>query len=104
MAEKNFTKKRYVKSGTKTKDFGDGGEIINLDLNLADLSSLPVNAGGYVKICLAKLRTPDKFGNSHAVYENDFVPDKSKGAGKAYTPATQGRASYKKNDDSALPF
>lgn len=74
------TKKNYIRGSAKRVSFSDGGEVLNLDLNLQDLNSLPVSDRGYVKIVVARRRSPDTYGNTDYVYENTFVPDKTKGS------------------------
>ncbi len=78
---KSTKKKNYISGGAKKVTFGDGGSIINLDLKLEDLNSLPVSEKGYIRIVVAERSTVDQYGNSHYVYENTFVPDKSKAKG-----------------------
>jgi hypothetical protein len=72
------TKKNYIRGSAKQVEFADGGVLINVDLNLQDLNSLPVSERGYVRVTIAKRTSPDTYGNTHYVFENQFVPDKSK--------------------------
>jgi hypothetical protein len=85
----DFTKKKknYIRGSAKQVEFADGGILLNVDLNLQDLNNLPVSDKGYVRLSIAKRSAPDTYGNSHYVYENAFVPDKSKGKGGAPAPA-----------------
>lgn len=71
-------KKNYISGGARRVEFGDGSSIINLDLKLAELNDLPVSEKGYIRLTVSERKEVDQFGNSHSVYENDFVPDKSK--------------------------
>ena len=81
------TKKNYISGGAKKVTFPDGGSIINLDLKLEDVNNLPVSEKGYVRLVVAERSTTDQYGNTHYVYENQFVPDKSKAKGAAASPA-----------------
>ena len=74
--------KRYLKGSAKLRTFEDGGELINVDLNLEDLSSLPITESGYIKITLSRKKEVDQYGNAYSIFENDFVPDKSKAPAK----------------------
>ena len=100
MAKKST--KNYISGGAKEVRFNDGGTIINLDLKLEDLNSLPVSDKGYIRIVVAQRSTVDQYGNTHYVYENTFVPDKSKGK----TPASQApqKPSFSSPKKSGLPF
>ena len=77
---KNFTKskKNYVKGSAKLVTFATG-ELINLDLNLESLSSLPITPSGYVKITLSRRSEPDQYGNHYSIYENEFKPTAKEG-------------------------
>lgn len=50
------------------------GTIYNLSLKLEDLKKLPTNDAGYIKLTLSELKSPDKYDNTHTVYENDYKP------------------------------
>ena len=71
-------KKNYISGGARKVEFGDGSSIINLDLKLSDLNDLPISEKGYIRLTVSDRKEVDQFGNTHSVYENDFVPDKSK--------------------------
>lgn len=71
-------KKNYISGGARRVEFGDGSSIINLDLKLSDINDLPVSEKGYIRLTVSERKETDQFGNTHSVYENDFVPDKSK--------------------------
>lgn len=92
----NTTKKNYLKGGAKEKKFDNGSSIINIDFLLSELQALPINERGYVKVTVSQLREPDKFGNTHSVYENDFKPSKSE---KATV-----NSDFKKRPTDRLPF
>jgi hypothetical protein len=86
--------KIYVGSG---KEFGKYGDV-NIDICLSDLPAewrkkSEKNGKIYIKLTVSKKKEADKYGNTHAVSVNTFVPDK-----KADTkPKTEA-----KSDD--LPF
>ncbi len=84
MADSTKQPKRYVKGSAKEVIFNNGGSLINIDLSLEDLKKLTANKTGYIKITVAKLKTPDKFGNTHQIYENTF---KSEAGAKKDSPA-----------------
>lgn len=95
----NKSTRNWIKGSARSVKFANGGEIINLSLNLDELNKLPNNKG-YIQISIATKEETDQYGNTHSVYENDFKPEKQTGA-KAktnYTPKTQEEA------DDDLPF
>jgi len=94
------TSKNYIRGGAKEVTFNDGGKIINLDLNLEDLNSLPVSEKGYIRLVVAQRASTDQFGNTHYVYENTFKPDASKAKGGA----TQAPKVNKPGYDKGHPF
>lgn len=97
---KSSTKKNYIGGGAREVTFADGGSVINLDLKLDDLNGLPVSERGYIRLVVARRQETDQYGNSHYVYENTFVPDKSKATGPAKGPTGAGKptvtATFKK--------
>lgn len=107
----NFTttkKKNYIKGSARQKQFDNGGTVINLDLLVSEVQAI-ANEKGYAKITLSELREPDMYGNTHSIYQNDWVPDaKATPQGvKDLLPAKQatkpaGKKSYDATDD--LPF
>ena len=82
MAISTKKEKNYISGSARQVDFESGDPIINLDLKLEDLNNLPVSEKGYIRLTVAKRKSPGNYGETHSVYENDFVPDKSKGAAK----------------------
>ena len=103
----DFTKKKkqYVKGSAKAHNFDDGGQLINVDFNLAALGELPITPTGYVKITLSKLKEKDRFGNDYSMYVNDFVPQKqtTNGSEKSTSPAAFTKAKAAPTTDD-LPF
>lgn len=102
----NFTgkKRNYIKGSAKEVKFANGGSIVHIDILLEDLYRLPVNKSGYIKLSLSALPSPDKFGNTHSLFENDFVP-KAQGAiapAQAPKPTTPTRSSRPSTND--MPF
>ena len=80
MAVTSFRKKNYIKGGAREMHFDNGGSNIKVDLYKEALDQLPVNANGYIKLIIAPLKNVDKFGNTHCVYENDFMSQKVTGS------------------------
>ncbi len=86
----SIKKKNYLKGSAREVKFSNGGSIINVDFLLSELQALPVNEAGYVKIVIAEnSKGPDRFGNTHSVYENDFVPSKEASEAKKAQLAAQ---------------
>ena len=90
--------KNYLRGGAKLVTFPDGGELINLDLKLEELNSLPVNDNGYVKITLSRKPAVDQYGNAYSVFENDFVPDGKK------KPSVAGPSNSRPKASNNSPF
>lgn len=93
------TTKNYIGGGAREVKFGDGGSLINVDLKLEDLNNLPVSERGYIRLVVAPRKDTDQFGNTHSIYENTFVPDKSKAPATATKsapskPTISGPAKY----------
>ena len=61
--------KEYVGKG---KTFGKF-EQVKIGLKLADLKA---NDRGWVNLVVAKMKEPDKYGNTHMVYVDDYDPKK----------------------------
>lgn len=102
---KTSTKKNYIRGSARQVTFSDGGSVVNIDLNLEDINSLPVSDSGYVRITLAQRQSADQYGNTHYVYENTFVPDKTKGKGASAPAApTKPTVGFKKAGNSGVPF
>jgi len=68
---KNFVKWSAKKFNTKF------GEILNLSLSMEDLESLP-QTNGYIKMSIAPRKEVGPYGDTHYVYENEFVADPAK--------------------------
>jgi len=75
MSDSTKKSKNYIKGSAKQVIFDNGGDLINVDLKLEDLQKI-ANERGYVRIVVAPLRSTDSYGNTHSIYENDFVPKK----------------------------
>lgn len=91
--------RNWIKGSAREITFGNGGSIINLSLNFDELEKLP-REKGYIRISVASKESPDNYGNTHSVYENDFVPDKSKAGTAKSSPASRTQEST----DDDLPF
>ena len=96
-------KKNYLKGSAKQRDFGPDNYIINIDLLLSDLQAkCPVNERGYVKISISKLKEPDQYGNTHSIYQNDFVPSTT--YKKEVAAPVENPAALRKRPTDDLPF
>jgi len=70
--------KNYIKGSAREAAFSRGrGDIINIDLFVPDLDEI-ANEKGFAKITVYRRREIDDYGNTHYMFENTFVPDKSK--------------------------
>jgi len=63
--------KNYVGSWREFT-FDNGWSIVNISMKLEDLQKLPVTKG-YIRLTVAPKREEDQYGNTHMVYENDYV-------------------------------
>jgi hypothetical protein len=77
----NKTDTNYIRGSARKFTFDNGGETLNVSLNLEDLQSLP-SIKGYVQITIAERKSPDQYGNTHYIKENTFKADKTKGSPK----------------------
>lgn len=82
MSENKAKKPRkYIKGSAKEPEFSrDRGDIINIDVYVPELEDF-VNEAGYAKITIYRRREIDDYGNTHYMFQNEFVPDKSKAKG-----------------------
>ena len=64
--------KKYVGNGKAIE--GKFGTFFNLSLNINDLNKIEPNDKGYIKISMSQLKQPDKYGNTHTVYEHKYKP------------------------------
>ena len=79
--------KTYVGKG-RIKTFTNGGSIIRIGIRPEQLTA---NEKGYCNLCIAEMKEPDKYGNTHTVYLDDWKPEKKD-------------APAKHTDDDPLPF
>lgn len=70
-------------------------EMMNVSISLENLQRLPQNKW-YVKFTIAERREIDQYGNTHCIFENNYVwnPDNTPDEGKDNLPS----------DDEELPF
>lgn len=92
MAEKNF-----IKGGCKEIQT-QYGSIMNVNLNLEQLNTLPVDKYGNIKLTIMKRREVGQYGDTHYAIENTFVPAGEEGG----APAGEGSAPAKEEED--MPF
>lgn len=57
----------------KKIEFENGGHILNGSVSFEKLKAY-ANDKGYVRITIARNREPGKFGNTHAIYINEWKP------------------------------
>jgi hypothetical protein len=67
-----MAEKKYVGNSKAIK--GKFGVFYNLSMKLDDLMKLPTNEKGYIRVTMSELKEPDKFGNTHTLYHDDYVP------------------------------
>lgn len=72
--------KNYIR-GTAKQAETKFGKIINLTLNVDDLKKLPIYKG-YWRLSVAERKEVGQYGDTHYVYENDFVWEPQETASK----------------------
>lgn len=50
------------------------GKMINVSLRKADLDKLPVSEKGFIRLTISERKEIGKFGDTHSVFENTYVP------------------------------
>jgi len=97
--------KKYVRGTARMHKFEAGGYVINFTVNIEDLKEFEKD-GGWVNLSMAPRKEVDNYGNTHSMYLNTFVPDKSKGGKKPNAPSAvpvpDGLGGKDEEDD--LPF
>lgn len=71
--ESNFIKASAREFTTQSWKTG-----FNIDINIADLERLPVDRHWYVKLTMRARKEKWKYGDTHFLVENDFVPEKQR--------------------------
>lgn len=84
--------KNYVKWSAKLVKT-QFGEIINVSLNVEDLQRLP-QSKWYVKLTIAARKEVGQYGDTHYIYENDYVGNN----------ANQWSSDNGSKEDEELPF
>ena len=68
--------RRFVKGSAKKRTFENGGEVIKVNLSIADLLRLPMNRKGYVYLEIAsKKNWPDEYGRTHNISLDEYDPE-----------------------------
>lgn len=68
--------KRFIKGSAKKKTFENGGEVIKVNLSVADLLRCPMNRKGYVYLEIAsKKNWPDEYGRTHNISLDEYDPE-----------------------------
>jgi len=81
MENKAKKPRKFIKGSAVEPEFSrDRGDILNIDVYVPELEDF-VNEKGYAKITIYRRREIDDFGNTHYMFQNEFVPDKSKAKG-----------------------
>jgi len=93
MAEKNFIKWGCKEIPTQY------GSIMNLNLNIEQLNTLPVDKYGNIKLTLMKRREVGQYGDTHYAIENTFVP-----ANEGWDNSAGGDTPAKKEEEEDMPF
>jgi len=83
----------FLKANVRRFETTGGKEWFNIDINVEDLKRFPVNEYWQAKLTMRPRKEPWKYGETHFLVENDFVPQKQEET-KAVNPA----------DDGDLPF
>lgn len=95
--------RHYLKGSVKRYVFNNGGEVLNVDLLKSEIEALPANEAGYIKLKLSQRREVDKFGNTHSIELNTFVPDKTL-VKKPIAPTRAANSSGEKQKASKASF
>lgn len=69
--------KAYLKCSCKAKTFDDGGTILRLsfkDTDIAEFVRTHKNEKGYVNLIIRERKEPGTYGDTHAVYLDDWKP------------------------------
>jgi hypothetical protein len=66
-----MSEKTYVGKGKVVGKFGD----LRISIRHGEVKP---NDAGYVNLIVSEMKEADKFGNTHTVYIDTFVPDASK--------------------------
>jgi hypothetical protein len=105
MSESNKT---YVRGSAKEVKFQNGGYIINLSMNKGELNALPTKASKsgdeFITLRIAPLRTPDKYGNTHSVYYDNWEPSKDGSKKSSAKSSSSGKAVNASQENDDLPF
>lgn len=66
----------FIKASVREFTTTNGKSGHNIDINVADLSRLPTDRYWYVKLTMRPRKEKWKYGDTHFLVENDFVPEK----------------------------
>lgn len=79
-----MSEKTYVAKGKKI-EFKNGGHIIKIGIKPSELIQYQ-NEKGYVNLVIGGLRSPDKWGNDHTVWVDDWKPSQNTEAKEEESP------------------
>lgn len=87
--------KNYIRGWAKqiTTKFGP---ILKLMLNIEDLNALPKTEKWYIKLVVAQRKEVWQYGDTHSVYEDDYVPNQNGENG--------GTSNSQEDSSEELPF
>ena len=95
--------RKYIKGSAVEPEFSrDRGDILNIDVYVPELEDF-VNDKGYAKITIYRRREIDDFGNTHYMFQNEFIPDKSKAKPKPL-PEDDVAPSEPKEEEGGMPW
>ena len=96
--------RKWIGGSGKMHVFADNSHVINLFLKLEDLVALPQTDKGYIRIVAGERKDPDKYGNTHYLYEDEFVPKKSVDKGHTDNPVKPDPTPSGEEQSDDLPF
>jgi hypothetical protein len=69
--------KTFVRGSAREKIFDNGGRILNVSLNVDDITAY-ANDKGYAPLVVAERAEADDYGNTHYIYIDDYSIQKQK--------------------------
>lgn len=96
--------RNWIGGSGKMHIFDDNSHVINLFLKLEDLVGLPQTDKGYIRIVAGERKSPDDYGNTHFIYEDEFVPKKAVDKGHDKDPVKPDPGGMSEDETDDLPF
>lgn len=69
-------KSNFLKATVREFTTKNGKKGWNIDINVQDLQRFPIDRYGYAKLTMRPRNETGKYGDTHFLVENDFVPEK----------------------------